>query len=124
MKRVLVVDDEPTLRSVVAEALSDQGYTVETAADSAEALAKVRQHSPDAVVLDLVLPPTEGPAFVEGCRREPTGRAVPIAVMSAMDGAASAAQQLPVQGFVRKPFDLERLLEVVEALLPERAVES
>jgi two-component system response regulator MprA len=120
MKRVLVVEDEPTIRAVVSEALQDEGYTVETAADGGEALAKVRNDPPDAVVLDLVLPATDGQAFVEECRSEPSGQSLPIAVMSAMDGAARIARRLPVQAFVRKPFDLAHLLEMVEALLPKR----
>jgi CheY-like chemotaxis protein len=124
MTRVLVVEDEPTIRTVVAEALREQGYTVDTAADGAEALARVRQRPPRAVLLDLMLPAMDGRAFVEACRRDPTGRAVPIAVMSAVDGAASAARRLPVQGFLRKPFDLAHLLEIAAALLPKRADES
>jgi CheY-like chemotaxis protein len=116
MTRVLVVEDEPTIRAVVAEALRERGYSVETAADGAEALATVRQRPPHVVLLDLVLPAVDGRAFVEACRRDPTARAVPIAVMSALDGAATAARRLPVQGFVRKPFDLERLAATVASL--------
>jgi CheY-like chemotaxis protein len=84
--------------------------------DGAEALAKVRQQPPCAVLLDLVLPGVDGWAFVEACRRDPRGRAVPIAIISATDGAASAARRLPVQGYLPKPFDLDRLAATVAAL--------
>jgi CheY-like chemotaxis protein len=89
---------------------------VETASDGAEALAKVLQHSPRAVLLDLVLPALDGRAFVEACRRDPMGRAIPIAVMSAADGVASATRRLPVQGFLPKPFDLDCVVATVDAL--------
>jgi CheY-like chemotaxis protein len=121
MTCVLVVEDEPVIRQVVAEALRDAGYLVETASDGAEALAKVQQHSPRAVLLDLVLPAMDGRAFVEACRRDPMGRAIPIAVMSAADGVASAARRLPVQEFLPKPFDLDCLVATVDALVRDTA---
>ncbi|MBV9173586.1 MAG: response regulator, partial [Chloroflexi bacterium] len=62
--RVLVVDDEPVIREVVAEALEFEGYAVETATNGAEALAKVRAHAPQAIVLDLMMPVMDGWAFL------------------------------------------------------------
>jgi CheY-like chemotaxis protein len=116
MKQVLVVEDDPTLRSIVAQVLRDEGYEVDTAADGAEALAKVREGPPDAVVCDLVLPGLDGPSFVEACRSDPVGRAIPIVLVSSVDAAATVARRLPVQGYLAKPFELEHLVATVGAL--------
>jgi DNA-binding response OmpR family regulator len=55
-KRVLVVDDEPTIRELVADALREFGYQIETAANGAEALEVMQRWLPDAIVLDLMMP--------------------------------------------------------------------
>jgi CheY-like chemotaxis protein len=116
MRRVLVVDDNSALRGIVAEVLRDEGYGVDTAGDGAEALAKVREDPPDAVVCDLMLPVLDGPGFVEACRGDPVGRAIPIMLVSSVDTVATVARQLPVQGYLAKPFDLENLVATVDAL--------
>ena len=67
-KRVLVVEDDETLRTTVAEALEDEGYQVITATNGAEALRLVRAAEPDAIVLDLMMPVMDGRAFLEASR--------------------------------------------------------
>jgi pilus assembly protein CpaE len=116
MKQILVVEDDPTLRSIVAQVLREEGYGVETAADGAEALAKVRNSPPDAVVCDFVLPGLDGGGFVEACRSDPVGQTVPIVIVSSVDAAATAARRLPVQGYLAKPFELEHLVATVNEL--------
>ena len=64
-RTILVVDDEPTLRETLAEALEADGFRVVTAADGREALLRFREHRPDLVVLDLMLPELSG---IEVCR--------------------------------------------------------
>ena len=79
-RTILVVDDEPTLRETLAEALDADGFHVVTAADGREALARFREHRPDLVVLDLMLPELSG---IEVCRiiRQESG--VPILMLTA-----------------------------------------
>ena len=79
-RTILVVDDEPTLRETLAEALDADGFSVVTAADGREALARFREQRPDLVVLDLMLPELSG---IEVCRiiRQESG--VPILMLTA-----------------------------------------
>ena len=71
-KRVLVVDDEPGIASVVAEVLVLDGHVVEIAAHGGEALAKVRAHTHDLIVSDIRMPEIDGPSFYrELARRDP-----------------------------------------------------
>jgi len=79
-RTILVVEDEPTLRETLAEALEGEGFRVTTAADGAAALSLFRAEPPDLVLLDLMLPELSG---IEVCRIIRTESAVPIVMSSA-----------------------------------------
>jgi CheY-like chemotaxis protein len=118
---VLVVDDDPVIRSTVAELLVDEGYDVEQAADGAEALQLVRVATPDAIVLDLMMPKLDGWAFVDQCRTVPGCDDVPIVVMSATHGLHETAERLHAMGVravVAKPFDVDALIAIVRRYAP------
>jgi CheY-like chemotaxis protein len=115
----MVVDDDPMLREIVGEVLEDAGYAVGAAADGAEALAKVRDHPPAALVLDLMMPVMTGWELLEACRAESLCPDVPVLVMSAGHRAA-AAEHLGARAFLAKPFDIERLLAEVGRLVAGR----
>jgi CheY-like chemotaxis protein len=117
-KQVLVVEDEEALRTVVAEALREDGYEVMTAANGAEALELVRQTSPDAIVLDLMMPVMDGWAFLEACRREPCCGDTPVLIVSAHRKLAEImATEVRADEFIAKPFELDALLGAVERLV-------
>ena len=67
MLRILVVEDDPIIRTTLAEALEDIGYLVETASNGAEALAKVREDGFAAILLDLMMPIMSGWEFLDAC---------------------------------------------------------
>jgi CheY-like chemotaxis protein len=115
--RVLVVDDDPVIRSTVAELLLDEGYAVDQAADGAEALEVVARSVPNAIVLDLMMPVLDGWAFVERCRAVAATRDVPIVVMSATHSLHESAERLHAMGVravVAKPFDVDALIAIVQ----------
>ena len=110
--RILLVEDDAPLRTVVAEVLREDGYAVEEAADGRAALAAM-QHAPDAVVLDLHLPHLDGPGFVRMLRDHTQWCRVPLLVLSGAARAEDAAERLGAAGLVRKPFTLDELLGAV-----------
>lgn len=115
--RVLVADDEPAVRKALQRALSGGGYEVELAADGDEALAQVEAAEPDAVVLDVLMPGTDG---LEVCRRlRARGSAVPILMLTARDAVSDRVAGLDVgaDDYLVKPFALEELLARLRALL-------
>jgi len=119
---ILVVDDEPQLRMLVARALAAEGYAVRTAEDGAQALELVRTYQPDVIVLDLMLPVLDGWTFITRYRQVADAE-IPIVVVSAlMDSAvAERLQRLGVRFCLAKPFDLGALLDcVAEALATTR----
>ncbi|MFM2105950.1 MAG: hypothetical protein RL338_982 [Chloroflexota bacterium] len=115
-RTILVVDDEPTIRTTVAESLADEGYRVVEAATGAEALARFRAAAPDLVVLDLMLPELSG---IEVCRIVRAESDVPILMLTARDGEVDKVVGLEVgaDDYVTKPFSLRELTARVRALL-------
>ena len=107
-RSVLVVDDDPAIREVIATALEDDGYSVETASNGAEALDKAEHHQPDAIVLDATMPVMDGWEFLEHWHARPVEHRAPVLVVSAL-GRSTAALQRGAQGFLSKPFDLDTL---------------
>ncbi len=115
-RTILVVDDEPILRETLAEALEADGYRVVTAADGREALARFREHRPELVVLDLMLPELSG---IEVCRiiRQESG--VPILMLTAKSSELDKVLglELGADDYVTKPFSLRELGARIRALL-------
>ena len=121
MKRVLVVDDEPMIRQLVADFLTETGFVADMAANGSEALRVIGRHKPDAIVLDLMMPLLDATGFVELLRLNPRYAGIPIVVMTAAYGAAEEAARLGAQACVTKPFALEELAETIARFigLPE-----
>jgi len=115
-RTILVVDDEPTLRETLAEALEADGFQVVTAADGREALARFREHRPDLVVLDLMLPELSG---IEVCRIIRHESGVPILMLTARSSELDkvVGLELGADDYVTKPFSLRELTARIRALL-------
>jgi two-component system response regulator MprA len=115
--QILVVDDEPAVRDSLDRALRLEGYTVDLAADGAEALDALRGQSPDALVLDLMMPRVDG---LEVCRRmRAAGDRTPVLVLTARDGVSDRVKGLDAgaDDYLVKPFALDELLARLRALL-------
>ena len=124
MLRILVVEDEPTIRATVAEALDDMGYSVETASNGAEALAKVRDDGFAAIVLDLMMPVMTGWEFLDACGDDLLAEQVPVAVVSAAYAPGAVASRPAVSAVLSKPFDLDVLEAIVQRLTARRRTAS
>jgi two-component system response regulator MprA len=115
--RILVVDDDDTIRATIAEALELDGFTVETASNGAEAWVLVSQRPPSGILLDLMMPVMNGWQSLEKCRATGVCDGTPVVIMSAYHKLASEVAKLGVSGYVSKPFDLDVLLGEVERAL-------
>lgn len=109
MRRILVVDDEETLRQVLAEVLEDEGYTVLEARHGREALHILAGATVDLILMDVMMPVMTGLEVVQEVRQRPDG-APPIILMSA--GRTIDVEHLQIR-FIRKPFELDELLQTV-----------
>jgi DNA-binding response OmpR family regulator len=110
---VLVVDDDPAIRGLVADALREEGYSVDLAAHGREALEAMRARRPATVVLDLMMPVMDGLSFLEACYDEQLCENVPIVVISMMHDALQRIAQVPIHAYLAKPFDLDDLVRTV-----------
>lgn len=110
--KILVIDDEPMVRSAVGRVLTDEGYTVEFAGDGAAALERLAATPPDAILLDLMMPGMNGRQFLHALRRD-LRSSVPVVVMTAVHGLGQRAISLGATDVVEKPFDVDELLNKV-----------
>jgi CheY-like chemotaxis protein len=85
-KQVLVVDDEPNVRDYLAQILRDAGFTVRTAADGTEALAMIREHPPDFISVDLVMPKMSGHKLLYELRKDKRLSRIPVVIVTAHGG--------------------------------------
>jgi two-component system OmpR family response regulator len=115
--RLLVVDDEPTLRELLSATLRFAGFTVASAATGAEAIALSDSQAPDLVLLDIMLPDMEGFDVVRRLRER--GRPVPVLFLTARDAPEDKINGLTLGGddYVTKPFNLEELIARIRAIL-------
>ena len=115
--RVLVVDDEPSIRELVQTVLKYEGFEVSTAADGRSALSELERFRPDLVVLDVMLPDLDG---FEVCRRLRTqGSRVPVVFLTARDATEDKVRGLTLGGddYVVKLFSLDELVARTDAVL-------
>ena len=114
-RTILVVDDEPTLRETLVDALESDGFRVVSAADGREALTVFRAERPDLVLLDLMLPELSG---VEVCRIIRSESSVPIVMLTAKDSELDkvVGLELGADDYVTKPFSLRELSARIRAL--------
>lgn len=114
--RVLVVDDDPSIREMVSEFLEMEGYTVETAADGDEGLRAVEESNPSLVVLDMRMPVLDGWGFAQKLRER--GINLPILVVTAAQSPRRWAEEIGAAAYLAKPFDLIDLLTAIEQISP------
>ena len=109
--RILVVDDDPDVRSVVRTVLEAEGYVVDTAEDGFAALRAVESRRPDCVVLDVMMPGIDGHAVL-GRIRGGTQSSLPVVMLTAAAGDEQAWQAWTegVDYFIAKPFDGDELV--------------
>lgn len=109
---VLIVEDDSTIREVMADALRDEGYEVALAQNGEEALTVVQRDQPGLILLDMRLPVLDGWGFAR--RLKELGLDVPIVIVTATHNTEVWAEEIGAVGFLAKPFDLTDLLDVVE----------
>jgi DNA-binding response OmpR family regulator len=121
LAKILIVDDEGDLRTLLGLYFLRRGHSIVVAGDGATGLACVASHAPDLVVTDVMMPVLDGLAFLQRLRAE--GRAtLPVIVVSARSDQRAAATAAGADAFLVKPVSLRELVGTAERLLAERRV--
>jgi two-component system, OmpR family, phosphate regulon response regulator PhoB len=116
---VLVVEDEPDIRSLIVHHLERDGFRCRTAASGGEALARVRGTAPDLVVLDLMLPGMDGLEVCRRLRADPATAALPIIMLTAKADEVDrvVGLEMGADDYLAKPFSTKELVARVRAVL-------
>jgi two-component system, OmpR family, KDP operon response regulator KdpE len=120
-ERVLIVDDEAPIRRALQIALTGHGYEVELAADGTDALVQIASRTPDAVILDLVLPRVDGLTALSDLRQWSD---VPVIVLSArgQERDKVTALDLGADDYLTKPFGVDELLARLRAIMRRKVI--
>lgn len=115
-KNILVVDDDPAIRKVLAQNLSLEGYEVTTVSDGEEALETVAAAVPDLVILDVMMPRLDGYGVLEKLRAESDTEDLPVILLTAKSSADDVWEgwQRGADYYMTKPFDIEELLRFMD----------
>ena len=120
-RRLLVVDDEPSIAKIVRKQLEVAGYDVTVAVDGLEGLTKARELMPELIVLDVMLPKMNGTEVCTTLKGDPKTQAIPILMLTAKAQRQDKdiVLQAGANAFLTKPFQLEELLSKIKALLDQ-----
>jgi CheY-like chemotaxis protein len=114
--RILVVEDDVEVAALLQGVLTSYGYAVEMA-DELSVVQASREHLPDLILLDLLMPSVSGLEAARHLRDLPETSDIPIVLMSGTPDVAERAAQLGAAGYLKKPFELDDLLAAVQQAL-------
>ena len=119
MKKILVIDDEPEIQVIITARLESLGYKVLIAKDGQEGLALAREESPDAILLDLMLPKLDGYKVCRMLKFDKAYDYIPIIIFSARGSEADKklAEQVGADAYMIKPFDVNIFTQTLQRLL-------
>jgi CheY-like chemotaxis protein len=116
---ILVADDDPDILSIVSMSLETQGYTVHKASNGREAVDLAREHHPDLILMDMMMPVVSGYEAVGELKADAATRDIVIVGLSAKAMATDMerATDAGIDGYITKPFRIAQVLSVVESYL-------
>jgi len=122
IKKILVVDDEPDVASLLALLLKSQGYDVTSASDGPEALEKARSGKPDLILLDIMLPKLDGYKVARMLKFDENFRHIPIIMLTAkiQEKDKQIGMEMGADAYITKPFNTPQLLELVKDTLVKK----
>lgn len=110
-KRILIVEDEPSIVELLLMVLSREGYELDSCQTGRDAIAKMQEFHPHLVLLDVMLPGLDGASIVKIMAEDETLMNIPVLVTSALTNSQQLFQRYPqVKGFCTKPFVLKELV--------------
>ncbi len=115
---VLVIDDDPQVRELVRVNLELEGYSVVEAGSADEGMEALEEETPDMILLDVMMPQVDGWEMLQRVQQRFGPGGIPVVMFSGKAEAGEEAESRGAQGFVGKPFDLQRLIDQTKSLLP------
>ncbi len=122
-KNILVIDDDPSIRSLLRQELEAKGYVVQEAHNGQEAITKVREIRPDLITLDVIMQGINGYDVASILKSDPATLDIPIIIVSVLDDK-NQGMHLWIDSYVTKPLDIAVLMREVELLLSSKTARS
>lgn len=122
--KVLIVDDEPDILLMMRVNLEGEGFETVLAADGETALERIREESPDVVLLDVMMPVLDGWGVLEQLVDQPERPAVVVVSAKAAPGDLARAYRLGAADYVTKPFGMEALVGTINEVLNRSEAEQ
>ena len=121
-KRIIVVEDESSVREMVAKMLSSNGYDVEQAQDGLDGLRKVDAARPDLIIADVMMPNLDGLTLIKALKEHPETKGIPVIFLTAKGDARSMIEGINVGAkyYLTKPFQMEDLMSKVGKVLNDK----
>ena len=118
-RRVLLIDDEPSIIKVVGKRLEVAGYEVMTALDGQDGLTKAKLGSPDIIILDIMMPKMSGFEVCAALKKDPQYQHIPIVIFTGKgkDMDEKLSRELGANAYISKPHTADDLVEQIEILL-------
>ena len=127
-KKILVLDDEPSVVAYLEALLQDNGYQTVSASNGLEGMEKVRSEKPDLITLDISMPKESGIRFYRDLKGDPELAGTPVVIVTGVTGYGGRPEDFqkfisgrkkipPPEGFVPKPIDQDELLKAISGLL-------
>lgn len=119
MSKILIIEDDATIRGNTAELLQLEGYVVSSASDGKKGLEKIKHAPPDLILCDLLMPEMDGYALLKYLGKQPELKGIPFVFFSAKSDKADIGSGLSAgaDDYLVKPFELEELLASIEKCL-------
>jgi two-component system alkaline phosphatase synthesis response regulator PhoP len=117
--KILVVDDESEITEIVETFLTEAGYKVTVANSGNEAIKKAKEFKPDVILLDIMMPGTDGYDVCQQIKKDPHFANTPVIFLTGKDREDDMGRSFKSGGdmYIKKPFSCERLLEIVNIVL-------
>lgn len=117
-KHILIIEDDFETQFLFSELLSDEGYVIESASTGKEALDYIQNGGkPDLIFMDLNFPGGTPEDFTNALRENPATKETPIIILSGKSDIAEYAERLKARSFIKKPFDLDPLLNLIQNVI-------
>jgi DNA-binding response OmpR family regulator len=121
MAKILIVDDDTTIRDMLDTVLSDEGYATYQARNGKDGVELAERLCPELILMDIMMPVVDGATAIGQLRENPRTRSIRVIAMSAGSTLLQRVDQLQADGVLAKPFDLDELLANVEFQLRDTA---
>src|SRR3989338_2095987 len=117
MKRILVVDDDKDILEAIELILEAEGFSSMITDDCESLSKKIMEYRPDLIMLDVLMSGFDGRMVAKNLKQDTKTKEIPIILISAHPSVAGSIQELGIEGYIPKPFDIDELLKLISDVI-------